>query len=300
MNRRWSVSIGIPAYNEEANIQLLLHSLLRQKQHHVMIREILVVSDGSTDETVAKAKSVKDTRIYVIDRKDRYGMNVTQNEIVSRAKGDALILVNADVLPADDDFLDRIVNPLMHDQSIGIVGGDPLPMPPKNSIEWSLSENHKWKQTFFRHVNGGETIYLCHGRVRAFSKKMYRNIVWPNYCPEDAYSFLRCYELGLRFVFVESARVYFRSPQTIEEHARQSLRFIQGRDALIRYFSQDSISNVYHIQPMIFFQFLFFYAFKKPIAFMSYFIIMIFVWIAYRREVDIHQWDISVTTKKVL
>lgn len=298
--RRFAVSIGIPAHNEEANIHALLCALLRQRQDTIVLREIIVISDGSTDETIAKAKSVKDKRIRVIEQKKRAGMNTTQNRIVSLAKGDALVLLNADVLPADDYLLERIVQPLMCDYSVGIVGGNPLPMKPQNSIEWSLSQNHIWKQKVFQHIRKGETIYLCHGRIRAFSKKMYTHILWPDDCPEDAYSFLRCYELGLRFVFVESARVYFRSPQTIEEHAKQSIRFFQGRDSLTHYFSQDIVSDAYRIPPMVFLQLIFLYAFKHSVAFVSYLTITLFVWTVYKKRVDIHRWDISVTTKKVL
>ena len=47
-----SITIGIPAYNEEANIKYLLKLLLNQKIKNAAIHEVIVVSDGSTDGTV--------------------------------------------------------------------------------------------------------------------------------------------------------------------------------------------------------------------------------------------------------
>ena len=67
MAKKLSVSVGIPALNEELNIKQLLTAILRQEEDSFVLREIIVVSDGSTDETVALAKSIKDKRIRVIN-----------------------------------------------------------------------------------------------------------------------------------------------------------------------------------------------------------------------------------------
>jgi len=45
------VSIGIMAYNEEANIGRLLARLLEQRTQKVKIEKILVVASGCTDRT---------------------------------------------------------------------------------------------------------------------------------------------------------------------------------------------------------------------------------------------------------
>ena len=52
MRKKLTVTIGIPAYNEEANVRNLLVSLLAQKETNFKLQEIIVVSDGSTDKTV--------------------------------------------------------------------------------------------------------------------------------------------------------------------------------------------------------------------------------------------------------
>lgn len=48
--KKLSVSVGIPAYNEEQNIASLIFGILKQKVNNITLKEIIVISDGSTDK----------------------------------------------------------------------------------------------------------------------------------------------------------------------------------------------------------------------------------------------------------
>ena len=63
-------SVGIAAYNDEANIGKLLAVLLAQELCSVEITEIIVVASGCTDRTVpiAEGYAAQDPRIRVIAR----------------------------------------------------------------------------------------------------------------------------------------------------------------------------------------------------------------------------------------
>ncbi|MBU0666785.1 MAG: glycosyltransferase [Nanoarchaeota archaeon] len=54
---KMDVSIGVMAYNEEGNINSLLNALLKQKTKQAFIKEIIVVSSGSTDNKQNKRNS---------------------------------------------------------------------------------------------------------------------------------------------------------------------------------------------------------------------------------------------------
>lgn len=64
------ISVIVPAYNAEKSITKCIFSLLRQN-----IKEsykIIIVNDGSTDDTLTEIKSFKDNpRISIIDKKKR-------------------------------------------------------------------------------------------------------------------------------------------------------------------------------------------------------------------------------------
>ena len=94
-----TVTVGIPAYNEEKNIKFLIESLLKQKLQNAIFKEIIVISDGSTDKTVEKIKTVKSRFIKLIVYKKRLGQNQALNQIAQVANSDILVLTDADVLP---------------------------------------------------------------------------------------------------------------------------------------------------------------------------------------------------------
>jgi len=195
-----TISIGIPAYNEEANIKNLLLNLLDQKANNFVLKEIIVNSDGSTDDTVKIGKSVKDKRIKIISHSRRYGVNKAQNEITRHATGDILVMINADVLPKDFHFLSNLIKPLLKDKNVGIVGANTISLPSRNLLERILANSHEMKQFLYSRISNADNVFLCHGRARALSKELYKQLVWPSDCPEDGYSYFFCKQKGFKFL----------------------------------------------------------------------------------------------------
>lgn len=78
------ISVVIPLYNKEQSIGQTLESILGQSCENF---EIIVVDDGSTDGSVAKVESFRDSRIQLI-RQANGGPSKARNEGVKNAKGD--------------------------------------------------------------------------------------------------------------------------------------------------------------------------------------------------------------------
>ena len=102
MTRIPACSIGIMAYNEEANIGRLLDTLLKEAPGGFFIGEIIVVSSGSTDstETIVRKFADRDPRVIPLIQKKREGKASAVNCFLARAAGDLLILESADTVPA--------------------------------------------------------------------------------------------------------------------------------------------------------------------------------------------------------
>ena len=126
-----TLTIGIPAYNEQNNIARLLNSLLSQKQIGFVIEKIIVVTDGSTDDTNAKVESVADPRIVLVTSVERQGQNQAQQKIFTMAESDAVVLMEADTIPASVDYLAKLTSYLLEDNRIGLVQGHPQLLPPQ-------------------------------------------------------------------------------------------------------------------------------------------------------------------------
>jgi glycosyltransferase involved in cell wall biosynthesis len=88
-----TVTIGIPAYNEERNILLLINSILKQKMVGFKIAKLIVSSDGSSDKTVSLIKSMNNKMIKLYDNRDRKGVARGLNQIIENANTDILVLL---------------------------------------------------------------------------------------------------------------------------------------------------------------------------------------------------------------
>lgn len=88
------VSIIIAAHNEARHIEAKLRTLLAQ-DYPARSLQIILASDGSTDDTVACARNVIDPRITVLDL-PRQGKAAALNTGVAHSSGDILVFTDAD------------------------------------------------------------------------------------------------------------------------------------------------------------------------------------------------------------
>ena len=86
------ISIIVPAYNAEKTLGECLNSLLRQDCDNY---EVLVVDDGSEDNTRAVVESVGDERLVYV-RQSNGGVSAARNTGISRAQGEYIIFCDAD------------------------------------------------------------------------------------------------------------------------------------------------------------------------------------------------------------
>jgi glycosyltransferase involved in cell wall biosynthesis len=246
-----SVTIGIPAYNEEANIGYLLKSLLKQKQNNYILEKIIVVSDGSDDGTVKEVRKVKDRRIKIIESNIRQGQAASQNIITGNTNSEILVLINADVLPLGVNFLENLIKPFLVIDNVGIVGADTRSRLPNIFFESVVIAGRDFKKKVYRKINNSSCVYLCHGRGRAFSKKLYTQIKWVDDCAEDSFSYFTCLEKDMKFFYCPNAIVNFRSPTNLMDHKKQSDRFFKGKSNLKKYFDTNIVDYEYRIPKKI-------------------------------------------------
>ena len=100
------VSVIIPAYNVEQYLVRCVDSILNQSYRNL---EIIIVDDGSTDNTLAVAKVLekKDKRIKVIHH-DNKGLSEARNTGIMSATGEFISFVDA------DDFIEKgMINGLL-------------------------------------------------------------------------------------------------------------------------------------------------------------------------------------------
>lgn len=86
------ISVIIPLYNKEAIVEKSLKSVLSQDYDDF---EVIVVNDGSTDNSAEIVKSIKDPRLHLIEQENG-GPSKARNVGVQNAKGEWVYLIDAD------------------------------------------------------------------------------------------------------------------------------------------------------------------------------------------------------------
>jgi biofilm PGA synthesis N-glycosyltransferase PgaC len=220
-------SIGIMAYNEEANIGKLLQALLRQKLTCCRLYEIVVVASGCTDRTVTIARewAEQGPNVKVLVQERREGKASAINVFLQHVQAaDVIVLESADTLPADDATIDSLVRPLVEQAEVGMTGAQPVPV---DNLEHFLG--------FMVHLQ-----WKLHHRISVISPKMGELVAFKNVLPEipvDTAVDEACIEAllvlkGYSLRYVPEAVVYNKGPDTINDFLKQRRRIAAGHHHL--------------------------------------------------------------------
>lgn len=97
MRKFKTLSIVIPAYNEEKFIKKLVQKVLRAQAYNLR-KEIIIVNDGSTDKTAQILKSFSNSQIIrIINKRKNEGIGATLKIGFLETTGDLVLVQNADL-----------------------------------------------------------------------------------------------------------------------------------------------------------------------------------------------------------
>jgi glycosyltransferase involved in cell wall biosynthesis len=114
-----SVSVVVPAYNEERTIGQVLHKLARMG----IASEILVVDDGSEDGTVALVRSLDGevAGLRLLEQGVNRGKGAAVRAGIQASTGDIVVIQDAD-LEYDPADLPTLLRPLQEDVADAVYG----------------------------------------------------------------------------------------------------------------------------------------------------------------------------------
>lgn len=104
MKTRPLVSIVIPCYNSSKFVAETIDSVLNQSYKNI---ELIVVNDGSTDNSLSIIQQFTDNRIQLIS-KENAGVSAARNSGFKKAKGEFIMFLDADDL-IDSSFVEKAV-----------------------------------------------------------------------------------------------------------------------------------------------------------------------------------------------
>ncbi len=105
----------IPAYNEEKTIGNVL-SVLKEAP---LVKRIIVVSDGSVDNTVEVAKSYD---VDVVELRENRGKGGALQAGLDSTKADVVLFLDADLLGLTTEHVERLLQPVLSDEADMTIG----------------------------------------------------------------------------------------------------------------------------------------------------------------------------------
>ncbi len=110
------ISVVLPVYNCENFLSDAIKSILEQGFTDL---ELIIINDGSTDNSLNIIQSFKDPRIKIITHKSNKGLVFSLNEGISISKGQYIARLDADDISIPDRFAKQVV--IFADESVGMV-----------------------------------------------------------------------------------------------------------------------------------------------------------------------------------
>lgn len=222
-----SVSVIVPAYNEEVVLENCLRSIVASDYPGV---EVICVDDGSKDGTFALMQKLAAElpRVTAI-RQENAGKGAALNRGIKASHGEVLLLVDSDGVFASDTITEMVRG--FDNQQIGAVCGDDRPV--------NLDRVQTRFLALISHVGTGLMRRALHllgalpvvsGNSGAFRRDVLE-ITGPlreDTVGEDLELTWRIYRAGYRVAFRPSALVYAESPSTFNGLWKQRVRWSRG------------------------------------------------------------------------
>lgn len=295
MRKIINISVGIPAYNESANIKKLLRSIISQKEIGYELLEVIVVSDGSTDKTDEHVLEIKNTKIKLLKNNRRMGKSACIDKILNEFKGDVLFLLDGDIIVNDKLLFSKIIQNNDFKKS-GLIGINARPMKPKNYFQRVINSGFNIMSDTAKTWNKGQN-YLSFkgcflGLDNSFAKKIQIDDTVIN---NDAYFYFKAKDLRYSPKYYGDCEVYFKSPMSFSDHVKQNARFKNSKDEMQTHFNKD-LSSEYGIPAAIYLRAILKNVLTNPYYFMNYLVIKLLTDLKRNQSIN-YKWNIALSTK---
>ncbi|OGM20502.1 hypothetical protein A2714_03880 [Candidatus Woesebacteria bacterium RIFCSPHIGHO2_01_FULL_38_9] len=245
MNNKPTITIGIPAYNEEQNIANMLDSVLAQKGSF-KLEKIIVACDGCLDKTpdIVRKFQMQNKNIILLEGKRREGKLYRLNQIYKRSKSDILLTFDGDILLSNETVIEKMISKLTEDKNVILVVAHQVPVKPTNFKETIFYTAYKiWEETRV-HVNEGDHIHNLQGAAVAMRAKLAKKLRYPKTLTTDqGYLYLFAKKYG-KFKYAYQAIIFYRVVKTLKDFRRLSQRTLhQDQQTAAKHFGKEALNE---------------------------------------------------------
>lgn len=252
--REATVDVVIPALNEESNIGLCLASLVRQTMKP---KRIILIDDGSTDNTVEYAKTfceLNGMELVAIHREAAIGKTPTLKRQSREFDSNVEFILDGDTVLESENYIARVVEELYKGKGIACACGTILPLRDRDrralleqdsmkkflaaKPEASIYPKVNWLHHLLRGISDlyRDSLYMYlqkfvyHGQMVffgsilnpvgcavAYRRETLKNLVFDRYEPILGDDLTNSEDIFIGFVFTDNG---FRNIQLMDVYAR--------------------------------------------------------------------------------
>lgn len=223
----FSVCIIVPVWNEERTLRGTLESLLALNYPKDKL-EILVIDDGSTDNTLSIARTFEHEPQIKVFTKENGGKHTAVNFGINQTKSDLVGCLDADSF-VDKEALMAIVQVFQNSEMMAVTPCM-IVKTPQTFIQRAQKIEYTIGALLKRIFGDLSAIQVTPGPFSIFRRKVFEDLglYKKAYNTEDFEIALRMHKHGYKIGNAPSAFVYTTAPATPYKLFRQRLRWVQG------------------------------------------------------------------------
>nr|WP_317429236.1 glycosyltransferase family A protein [uncultured Mitsuokella sp.] len=170
------VSVIIPVYNVDRYLHRCLESIQQQTYSNI---EVLIVDDGSTDESLQICNSYKNDKRFHIFHQNNMGQSAARNFALDHVTGDYLIFVDADDY-VECDLIQKCIENIDNDVNIDAVLFDHIEMEKDGNKPFIHEFKKKGIDIDWSDIKQVYHFILMDKISNLVWNKMYRKELWDN------------------------------------------------------------------------------------------------------------------------
>lgn len=237
------ISVIVPAWNEEVGIITSINSLIKNSYKNL---EIIIVNDGSTDNTnekissllkkLRKSKVLRTKKIVYINKKKNEGKGAAINSGIKVSSGDIIVTMDADTR-FEKNAISKVAQYFTNSSIQAAVGN--IKIQNSNNLVGLLQRIEYIIGFYFKRTHSLlNSEYIIGGAFAAYRKDLFLRYGYFNQQSktEDMEFSTRLRSKGVKTIYIEDAIAYTEGPSTFKGLLKQRLRWRKGAlDVYIRY-----------------------------------------------------------------
>lgn len=222
-----TVTIMVPCWNEQSTISKTIHSLLNLNYPKDKLK-IMIIDDGSTDNTWEVIKKFENKKQIEIYHKENGGKHTALNFGLTKITSDLVGCLDADSY-VDKDALKNIVVYFDDKQTMAVTPSVKV-WQPKTIIQLIQKVEYSWGILIRKLLSYMGALYVTPGPFSIFRKEVFEKLGGYRYAhqTEDMEMAVRMQSNHYKIANSHNAFVYTVAPETLAKLYKQRIRWTFG------------------------------------------------------------------------